>query len=119
MRVFFNGSHVATQTPDTKEPILVTGSAQPGQKISSRRIPGSGAPGEKSTSSCALLSQTGTERSEVHLRLPGTASRAAETNLVEKEERQLTVGDGGREVVVSTHPYEIKAVKVWFETNLR
>jgi alpha-mannosidase len=55
------------------------------------------------------------KESELHLRLPGTASRAAETNLMEKEESPLTVGAGAREVVVPTHPYEIKTVKVWFE----
>lgn len=55
------------------------------------------------------------QESRVHLRLPATASRAAETNLMEKEEHQLTVGTGGREIVVPAHPYEIKTVKVWFE----
>jgi alpha-mannosidase len=33
LRVFFNGSQVAAQTPNTLEPILITESAQPGQKI--------------------------------------------------------------------------------------
>jgi len=54
------------------------------------------------------------QASQVRLRLPATASRAAEANLVEKEGRVLTLAAGGREVIVPTHPYEIKVVKVWF-----
>ncbi len=57
------------------------------------------------------------QESQVRLELPAAASRAAETNLVEKEENSLTLADSGKTVGVSIHPYEIKAVEVWFEKH--
>ncbi|MCL4523619.1 MAG: alpha-mannosidase [Acidobacteria bacterium] len=50
---------------------------------------------------------------QVKLRLPPGAARAVETNLMEKEEKALSIEKNG-EVVVSTRPYEIKTVKLKF-----
>jgi alpha-mannosidase len=52
--------------------------------------------------------------SPVRLRLPETANSAAETNLMEKEEKTLALGAGGREITTSIGHYEIKTVKVTF-----
>ncbi|HEV8385362.1 MAG TPA: glycoside hydrolase family 38 C-terminal domain-containing protein, partial [Candidatus Acidoferrales bacterium] len=49
---------------------------------------------------------------QVTLHLPPGASRAVETNLMEKEETPLKVN--GNSVVIPTRPYEIKTVKVTF-----
>jgi alpha-mannosidase len=54
------------------------------------------------------------KRSQVHLRLPEKAIRAAEANLMEKDEHPLSLTADGRELTVPTGPYEIKTVKVWF-----
>jgi alpha-mannosidase len=48
----------------------------------------------------------------VHLRLPPGATRACETNLMEKDERVLPLQ--ADEIVVPTRPYEIKSVRVQF-----
>ena len=53
------------------------------------------------------------KRGPVHLRLPEKALRAAEANLMEKEEHPLSLAAGGREVIVPTSPYAIETVKVW------
>lgn len=52
--------------------------------------------------------------SQVRLTLPEAATSAVETNLMEKEERQLTLGGGAREIDVPIGHYEIKTVKVTF-----
>jgi alpha-mannosidase len=52
------------------------------------------------------------KEAQVKLRLPPGATRAVEANLMEKEERALTLLAG--EVIVPTRPYEIKTVKVFF-----
>ncbi len=54
------------------------------------------------------------KQTPVRLHLPQKAIRAAETNLMEKEEHPLALSAGGRELVIPTGPYEIKTVKVWF-----
>jgi alpha-mannosidase len=53
---------------------------------------------------------------EVRLRLPEKAVSAFETNLMEKQERALTLGSDGREVTLPIGAYEIKTVKVLFST---
>jgi len=55
---------------------------------------------------------------QVRLHLPAPASRAAETNLMEKEEHALTLAADGEEVTIPTQPYEIKTVKVWLQKKL-
>jgi alpha-mannosidase len=57
--------------------------------------------------------------SQVRLQLPEKAIRAAETNLMEKEEHPLSLSADGRELTVPTGPYEIKTVKVWFAHPIR
>jgi alpha-mannosidase len=47
-----------------------------------------------------------------HLRLPSRATRAVETNLMEKEEKPLAITEGA--VTMQVGPYEIKALKVEF-----
>jgi alpha-mannosidase len=47
------------------------------------------------------------------LRLPPGATRAVETNLMEKEEKALTIGNNAR-IQIPTRAYEIKTVKVQF-----
>jgi alpha-mannosidase len=56
----------------------------------------------------------GGKQSRVRLQLPERATRAVETNLMEKEEHPLSLTADGRELTVPTGPYEIKTVKVWF-----
>ena len=56
----------------------------------------------------------GGKQSQVRLHLPEKATRAVETNLMEKEAHPLSLSADGREVTVPTGPYEIKTVKVWF-----
>ena len=55
------------------------------------------------------------KKGEVKLSLPMAATRAAETNLMEKEEHDLSLGADRRTVSVETGPYEIKTVKVWMK----
>jgi alpha-mannosidase len=52
--------------------------------------------------------------SQVRLTLPETATAAVQTNLMEKEERPLTLGAGGRQIDTPIGHYEIKSVKVTF-----
>jgi len=52
--------------------------------------------------------------SQVRLRLPESATRAAQTNLMEKEEKSISLGSDGREVSVPIGRYEIATVKVAF-----
>ena len=52
--------------------------------------------------------------SQVRLTLPEAGSRAVETNLMEKEEQPLSLHSGGKEILMSIMPYEIKSVKVEF-----
>jgi alpha-mannosidase len=59
------------------------------------------------------------KQSQVRLQLPEKAIRAAETNLMEKEEHPLSLSADGRELTVPTGPYEIKTVKVWFAHPIR
>ena len=55
------------------------------------------------------------KKADVRLHLPGRAVRAVETNLMEKEEHEIPMVDAsGQQLVVSTGPYEIKTVKVFF-----
>ncbi len=49
----------------------------------------------------------------VRLEFPERAASAVETNLMEKPDHELALGDGGRSVV-ATKPFEIKTVKVLF-----
>ncbi len=53
------------------------------------------------------------KETQVSLRLPPGATRAMETNLMEKEERALEIGVNSR-IVIPTRAYEIKTVKVMF-----
>ncbi len=48
---------------------------------------------------------------EVHLHFPEAASQAAQVNLMEKQDTQLPLQDGGKTASVSVHPYEIVTVK--------
>ncbi len=50
---------------------------------------------------------------QVTLRVPHGATRAVETNLMEKEERALEIS-GGTRIQILTRPWEIKTVKVIF-----
>jgi alpha-mannosidase len=50
----------------------------------------------------------------VRIEFPEPAASAEETNLLEKPDHELALGDGGRSVVVETKPFEIKTVKVLF-----
>jgi alpha-mannosidase len=51
---------------------------------------------------------------DVKLQLPEAAASAAETNLMEKQEKPLTLPQSGRELSIPTGPYEIKTVAVSF-----
>jgi alpha-mannosidase len=53
---------------------------------------------------------------QARLRLPRTATKAIETNLMEKEENALSLS-AGKEVLAEVRPYEIKSVKVFFENS--
>ncbi len=57
------------------------------------------------------------QKADARITLPGTATRAAETNLMEKEEGPLSLQEEGRQVTVPVNPYEIKTIKVWMETE--
>ncbi len=50
----------------------------------------------------------------VRIEFPEPATSAVETNLMEKPDHELALGDGERSVVVPTKPFEIKTVKVLF-----
>jgi alpha-mannosidase len=52
---------------------------------------------------------------QVSLGLPQAAAAAVEANLMEKEERAIALGSGGRELATPIGPYEIKTVKVKFQ----
>jgi alpha-mannosidase len=58
------------------------------------------------------------ERAQVHLQLPAPATRAAETDLMEKELQPLPLENDGRQITVPTRPYEIKSVEVWFKKGV-
>src|SRR5579883_3123509 len=53
---------------------------------------------------------------QARLRLPKAATRAVETNLMEKEEKALSL-PSGKEVLAEVRPYEIKSVKIFFENS--
>lgn len=55
--------------------------------------------------------------SQVRLRLPEAATGAVQTNLMEKEEKTLSLGANGKEVSVPIGPYEIATVKVKFSKD--
>jgi alpha-mannosidase len=57
------------------------------------------------------------ERAQVRLRLPEAATGAVQTNLMEKEEKPLTLEANGRAVVLPIGPYEIGTVKVSFKQD--
>ncbi len=50
---------------------------------------------------------------QLRLRLPAPAARAAETNLMEKEERPLPLSPGARALALPIGAYEIKTLKLW------
>jgi alpha-mannosidase len=52
---------------------------------------------------------------QVKLQLPQSAKAAYDVNLMEKSEQPLTLGASGKEVTVSTKPYEIKSVRIVFK----
>ena len=54
---------------------------------------------------------------DVRLHLPEAAASAAETNLMEKHERPLTLPESGRELRIPTGPNEIKTVAVSFPSS--
>ncbi len=55
--------------------------------------------------------------SQVRLRLPEAATGAVQANLMEKEEKTLSLEANGREVSVHVGPYEIGTVKVRFKKD--
>ena len=55
--------------------------------------------------------------SQVRLRLPEAATEAAQTDLMEKEEKRLSLEANGREVAVPIGRYEIATVKVSFQKD--
>jgi alpha-mannosidase len=59
------------------------------------------------------------KQTQVHLQLANEAATAFETNLMEVPERALELQPGGRELVVPTGPFEIKTVKVSFNSAKR
>ena len=54
------------------------------------------------------------KKGDIHLTLPGKASSASDTNLMESVEGPLALDTAGKVVTVPTNPYEIKTVKVSF-----
>lgn len=54
---------------------------------------------------------------QVRLRLPEAATAAVQTNLMEKEEKALSLEANGKEVAVSIGRYEIATVKVSFKNE--
>ncbi|MGH9404513.1 MAG: alpha-mannosidase [Terriglobia bacterium] len=57
------------------------------------------------------------KQSQVRLRLPAAATKAAQTSLMEQEEGSLSLGTDGRQISVPIGPYEIKSVKVSFANS--
>ena len=55
--------------------------------------------------------------SQVRLRLPQAATGAVQTNLMEKEEKPLSLAAGGTEVALPIGKYEIATVKVTFKND--
>jgi alpha-mannosidase len=55
--------------------------------------------------------------SQVRLRLPEAATGAVQTNLMEKQEKVLSLEAGGREIAVPIGRYEIGTVKVTFKND--
>ena len=55
------------------------------------------------------------KKGDIHLTLPGKATSASATNLMEAVEAPLTLDPTGKVVTVPTSAYEIKTVKVQFE----
>jgi alpha-mannosidase len=51
---------------------------------------------------------------ELHLRFPEAATQAAQVNLMEKQDAPLQLQNGGKDVTLTVHPYEIVTVKAWF-----
>jgi alpha-mannosidase len=51
---------------------------------------------------------------EVRLHFPEAATRAAQVNLMEKQDAPLSLQDGGKQTTLTVHPYEIVTVKAWF-----
>jgi alpha-mannosidase len=54
---------------------------------------------------------------QVRLTLPESATSAVETNLMEKEEQPISLGQGGTELTTSLGAYVIKSVKVTFPNS--
>lgn len=59
------------------------------------------------------------KQSQVRLHLPGKATGAFETNLMEKQEHPLSLEAGGQDLVVPAGPYEIKTVEVSFSPQIQ
>ena len=57
------------------------------------------------------------KHSQVRLRFPEPATGAVQTNLMEKEEKPLSLEGNGREVSLHIGPYEIGTVKVRFKRD--
>ena len=55
--------------------------------------------------------------SQVRLQLPEAATGASQTNLMEKEEKSLSLESNGREIAVPIGRYEIATVKVSFRKD--
>jgi alpha-mannosidase len=51
---------------------------------------------------------------ELHLRFPEAATQAAQVNLMEKQDAPLPLQNGGKDIILTVHPYEIVTVKAWF-----
>jgi alpha-mannosidase len=50
----------------------------------------------------------------VRLHFPKAASRAAQVNLMEKQDAPFTLSGDGKEATLTVHPYEIVTLKAWF-----
>lgn len=59
------------------------------------------------------------KQTQVRLHLADEAATAFETNLMEKPERDLVLQPGGHELLIPTGPFEIKTVKVSFNSEKR
>jgi len=55
------------------------------------------------------------KEANVRIDLPMPASKVEETNLMEKPDHELILGDDAKGFLVPTKPYEIKTVKVTFK----
>jgi alpha-mannosidase len=51
---------------------------------------------------------------KVHLYFPEAATQAAQVNLMEKQDAPLQLQNGGKDIILTVHPYEIVTVKAWF-----